>query len=100
MRGKAHPHPNSQWVPPALEDHSNIPVKVTQTEIDFLFAEAETGLTFARLAAAPDWSDETAAGRHQVNARKAYDTLTHYMGRVAIDSADLRDLKAKLAELG
>ncbi|HEY6253368.1 MAG TPA: hypothetical protein VI685_25710 [Candidatus Angelobacter sp.] len=51
--------------------------------VEFLFTELETGLTFARLASAAK-DNPTKVERNTRNARKAYDSLLHFQERVSL----------------
>jgi len=66
-------------------------------ELEFLRAEALTGLTFSRIALGSHYQDKK--DRNRINARKAYDCLLRFMPRDDATSEVLRGIKAKIAEL-
>lgn len=66
-------------------------------ELEFLRAEAQTGLTFARIALGARHRDKI--DRNRVNARKAYDTLLRFMPKDNATSGAWDDVRAKIAEL-
>lgn len=71
----------------------------------FLKTELQTGLTFAKVAL--ESKDPNKILRNTLNARKAYDTLLHFLKEAELNNADqvkvqqlLRKLKSDLLELG
>jgi hypothetical protein len=73
--------------------------------VEFLRAELHTGLTFATIALQATYKDKI--DRNRINARKAYDSLLHYISKTALDSetalvieVKLEELRFKLHELG
>ena len=69
-----------------------------QSGADFLFAELQAGLTFARIAIAKRSSPERRT-RNIGNARKAYDSILHFKERVALSDAEVIKLKTGMNEL-
>ncbi len=68
------------------------------TALDFLNTEADTGLTFARIANQSNDAEESLRRRRE--ARKAYDSVLKYLGRAAnASSGDIEALRHKMAEL-
>ncbi len=68
-----------------------------RAELEFLRAELTTGLTLARIAL--DAQDEEKIERNRVNARKAYDSILHFMPRSFVPTAEWEEIKSKLAQL-
>lgn len=75
-------------------------------KIEFLFTELKTGLTFARIALNTKAND-TKMERNRKNARKAYDCLLHFQGRISLSRVEKmkfeegkKELKAALQRLG
>lgn len=66
-------------------------------EIEFLRAEVQTGLTFARIALGARHQEKR--DRNRVNAKKAYDTLLRYMPKDHATWGAWDDVRAKIAEL-
>lgn len=71
----------------------------------FLKTELKTGLTFAKIAL--ESKDPSKISRNTLNARKAYDTLLHFLKEAELTTADhvlvqqlLAKLKSDLVELG
>lgn len=70
---------------------------VENREIEFIRAEALTGLTFARIALGSRHQDKI--DRNRVNAKKAYDTLLRFMPRDNATTEEWDEVRAKIAEL-
>jgi hypothetical protein len=68
-----------------------------RAEIEFLRAEALSGLTFSRIALESQYRDKT--DRNRANARKAYDSLLYFMPRVSATKEVWDDIRTKVAEL-
>src|SRR5215469_2030899 len=66
-------------------------------ELEFLRAEARTGLTFSNIALGSHYQEKTA--RNRANARKAYDTLLRFMPRDPASPGASEEIRAKVAEL-
>ena len=66
-------------------------------EIEFLRAEAQTGLTFAKIALSSRHQDKI--DRNRANARKAYDTLLRFSPHGNATPEGWEDIKAKIEEL-
>ena len=67
------------------------------TSVEFLNIEADTGLMFAGIAAESD--DGAKAARNRENARKAYDTILRFIGRISLTAAESEALDTKMAKL-
>jgi hypothetical protein len=67
--------------------------------LEFLFVEIRTGMTFARIARDALPFENEKAERNRGNARKAYDTVLKFRGRVKMNSAANKALDAGLDEL-
>lgn len=66
-------------------------------EIEFLRAEALTGLTFSKIALHSRQQQKT--DRNRANARKAYDCLLRFMPREHPTLGAWEEIKARVAEL-
>jgi len=66
-------------------------------ELEFLRAEAQTGLTFSKIALQSRHQEKT--DRNRANARKAYDCLLHFMPRVTPTTGEWDEIRASVAEL-
>lgn len=64
----------------------------------FLITELDTGLTFAGIAAQAQ-SDEGKAKRNRRNARKAYDTVLHFLATSVLTSAEDTLVRRKREQL-
>jgi len=87
-----------------FERHRMQPI-TSQVGIEFLRTEVETAFVFARVAS--DAQDSEKRLRNVRNARRAYDTLLHFMQRLVLtpdarDEIHLRiwDLRRQLINLG
>lgn len=69
----------------------------TVLEIGFLRTELQVGLTLSRLAVDAHHLDK--AQRNRANARKAYDSVVHFMTRVSCTPDEAIEIKSKLSEL-
>ena len=67
------------------------------SQVGFIQAELDTGLTFARVAASAKY--ENRRERNLANARKAYDTALDFMSRSAFPNAESAELQDKSNEL-
>jgi hypothetical protein len=65
--------------------------------VEFLLAEIDTGLTFARIAQSADTTSKIE--RNLKNARKAYDSAVRFRGRVVLDKAQKEKIDANLRQL-
>ena len=70
MSEKHSSSPDAQPLPPQLTTAGK---QLNATNVDFLRIDAETALTFSRIAL--DTQDEEKKERNRKNARKAYDTI-------------------------
>ena len=77
--------------------HLDAMKNIASGEIDFLRAEAQTGLTFAKIALSSRHQDKIA--RNRANARKAYDTLVRFLPQGNATPEGRKEVKAKIAEL-
>jgi len=66
-------------------------------EIEFLRAEALTGLTFSKIALGSRHPEKT--DRNRAKARKAYDTLLRFMPQHNATSEAWVEIRVKVAEL-
>ena len=71
--------------------------KKENSDIEFLRAEALTGLTFSKIALGSRHPEKT--DRNRAKARKAYDTLLRFMPPCNAASQALEEITAKVAEL-
>lgn len=67
------------------------------TGAEFLIADLETALAFMDVAHASD--DEATVSRNHRNAWKAYDTVSQFLGKLALMPNDLQAVENKLAIL-
>ena len=65
--------------------------------IQFLRAELDTGLTFSRVAETTAHEDKRR--RNCAHARKAYDTVLHFLPNSSLDNGEMNEVKTKLEEL-
>ncbi|HEY6971029.1 MAG TPA: hypothetical protein VJA94_17595 [Candidatus Angelobacter sp.] len=77
------------------------------SNVEFLFTELKTGLTFANMAISAPADKTERIERDRKNARKAYDTLLKFQSRVLFSEAEevkfaagLEDLETALRKLG
>ena len=68
-----------------------------KTSIHFLNVEAETGLTFANIAAHSENAEKKA--RNQAHARIAYETILRFVSRVSLTAAEAETLASKVTRL-
>jgi hypothetical protein len=66
--------------------------------LGFLMAEAETGLTFAGIALAAA-GDDVKVQRNTANARKAYDTVLRFRGRLSMAPEEIARLSSRVEQL-
>jgi len=66
-------------------------------EIEFLRAELLTGLTLSKIAR--EARHEEKRNRNRLNARKAYDSILHFMQKANVGSEELNDIRSKLEQL-
>src|SRR5262249_20555027 len=96
----------SQECPKATKTmNSNLANNANSSEVEFLRAELDTGLTMARIALAATREDKT--NRNRTYARKAYDSLLRFIPRARLTPKEtdeiklqLEVLRSKLLELG
>ena len=69
----------------------------TVFEIGFLRTELQVGLTLSRLAIEADQLSKK--DRNRTNARKAYDSVIHFMTRVSCTPDEATEIKSKLSLL-
>jgi hypothetical protein len=82
---------------PYLRDFSQNLRDANATSVEFLNTEADTGLMFAGIALESDTEEKMA--RNRANARKAYDTILRFIGRVSLTAAESEGLGTKMARL-
>ena len=66
-------------------------------EMEFLRTELQTGLTLSKIAL--EAADQDKIDRNRANARKAYDTLMHFMSKATLKAEDADEIRAGLAQL-
>ena len=66
-------------------------------EIEFLRTELATGLTLCKIAR--EASHEDKRERNRLNARKAYDSILHFMPKADIVSEEWNDIRSRLEQL-
>jgi hypothetical protein len=71
---------------------------VNRNGIEFLFADLDTGLTFADIAASPDRDEETRKRNHE-NACNAYDTVLKLSKKLVFTPDDKTVFDEKLSAL-
>jgi len=74
-----------------------IAVDLTLAEVDFIRTELRTGLTLTKMALHPSRRRKSATTT--ASARKAYDTVLRFMPKVSLSRAEIKEVKAKLAQL-
>lgn len=67
------------------------------TGLDFIRAELKTGFTLARIAL--DAREGVKRERNRTNARKAYDSLMHFLPTLMLSDVELADVEESLAKL-
>jgi len=77
--------------------HLDIMKNLEDGEIEFLRAEALTGVTFAKIALGARRQEKI--DRNRVNAKKAYDTLLRFMPEDIGTDGAWTEIRARLAEL-
>jgi hypothetical protein len=80
-----------------LQDFKQTLRDANATSVDFLNTEADTGLMFAGIALESDTEEKMT--RNRANARKAYDTILRFIGRVSLTDAESENLGTKMAKL-
>ena len=68
-----------------------------QHDFEFLHAEVLTGLTFSGIALGAAHEDKKT--RNRINARKAYDTLLHFLPGTSLAPDQEAEINSKLKEL-
>lgn len=68
-----------------------------QSGLQFVNAELETGLTFARIALGAKGRPKI--DRNRVNARKAYDSALHFLTTTSLNAEESRRINEKFAAL-
>ena len=72
--------------------------RLDRTGFSFLLNDTELALTLARIAQDSECDSEKQL-RNRNNARRAYDTITGLMSRVALTSEEEQELTTKLEQL-
>jgi hypothetical protein len=67
------------------------------TELEFLRTELHSGLTLAKLSRTANHSAKSE--RNRANARKAYDAVLRFMGRVLLTGKEAKEVNTKLNHL-
>lgn len=65
--------------------------------IQFLRTELIAGLTFSKIALQA--KNNAKGERNRMNARKAYDTLLHFIPETSLSVEDAKEINAKMAQL-
>jgi len=81
----------------AVRDFGQSHSDANATSVEFLNIEVDTGLMFAGIASESD--DDAKTLRNRENARKAYDTILRFIGRVSLTAAESEALDMKMAKL-
>lgn len=63
----------------------------------FLRAELRTGLTLSRIALTANWPSKKE--RNCLHARKAYDSILHFLPQAGLSPDETAEVQTKLAEL-
>ena len=79
----------------SLDDVRN---RLDRTGFSFLVSDVELALTLTRIAQDAD-TDSDKRARNQHNARRAYDTVTGLMSRMALTGEEEQELTAKVGQL-
>lgn len=66
-------------------------------KVELLFTDCELGMTFLDVAAKSGNSETVQRSRQ--HARRAYETVRHYMPKVVLSPAETKAIKSKLSEL-
>lgn len=77
--------------------HLDYMKNIEDGELEFLRAEALTGMTFAKIALGSRHQEKI--DRNRANARKAYDTLLRFMPQDNATAGPWDDVRARIAEL-
>lgn len=81
----------------AMPDTSERRADFHQTGFQFVNAELDTGLTFARIALGAKGRDKVE--RNRVNARKAYDSAMHFLPSTSLSADEAGPIKEKISAL-
>ena len=68
-----------------------------QSGLQFVNAELDTGLTFARIALGAE--GRAKIDRNRMNARKAYDSALHFLATTSLNAEESRRINEKFAAL-
>ena len=74
-----------------------IPSSVSNNAFEFLLTDLDTGLTFMDVAESS--GDVAITQRNHANARRAYDTVVHFMQTLSLDDTQRKELAERLALL-
>lgn len=66
-------------------------------KVEFLRAELDTGLTFATIALHAAYEGKT--NRNRTNARKAYDSILHFIAQAQLTPQETDEIKSALVVL-
>lgn len=80
-----------------MPDVHRVAENITQAAANFLRIELESGWTFAAIALSTN--DEGKRIRNTANARAAYNTVLRFMGQVALDDEQARELADSIERL-
>jgi hypothetical protein len=91
---------------PIVDELFGITAELNHTRVEFLKIDVETALTFSGIAL-HSRDDDPKKRRNQLNARKSYDTIVRFVGKIPINEDDryvifrkLERLKSELQVLG
>ena len=78
-------------------NHASGWFSVNHRRLEFLRSEIHTGLTLSKIAL--EAAHEEKRQRNRANARRAYDSLMHFMPSVFVDDKEAYEIKAGVAQL-
>lgn len=78
-------------------DYGQVSRRWNRSQVAFLLCELAAGNTFVRIARTKGNRDD--AARNRALARKAYDSVLHFMGRVSMSHEEAQKVHVELAAL-
>ena len=78
-------------------DWEHLQREAAAAQLSFLGTEVETGITFARIARSA--RDRRKISRNLTSARKAYETVTAYLGHLRPETPGLERIRIRVATL-
>ncbi len=78
-------------------DHESLVDKVNKAKVDVIKIDLDLAITFAKIARESE--DKEAITRNQLNARRAYDSVTHYLSTAVLTQVEEENIKTKLEYL-